>query len=150
MTVPSSLKWLIWFKRTRVKSSQVQCLKPVLGRSKIVIGGYKICTSLIEKSIVCACRAIKLITWIFIEAEFFITDIKKQTQELYALINFGELRKKISLSNKKHYEKLSEMIYSGSTQLKFRGKVRKVRTPLCKALRKLNQIEGKLLYSSTL
>ncbi|XP_054263760.1 protein cramped-like isoform X2 [Macrosteles quadrilineatus] len=71
----------------------------------------------------------------------FPPHIKKQTQELYALINFGELRKKISFSIKKHYEKLSEMIYSGSTQLKFRGKVRKVRTPLCKALRKLNQIQ---------
>lgn len=74
-----------------------------------------------------------------------ILDIKKQTQELYSLINFGELRKKISLSHKKHYEKLSEMIYSGATQLKIRGKARKVRTPLCRALRKLNHIQGKFL-----
>lgn len=71
----------------------------------------------------------------------FPPEVKKATQELYGLINFGELRKKIGFVTEKNALKLNELVYSGSTQIRIRGKTWRIKTPVCKALRKLNFIE---------
>lgn len=71
----------------------------------------------------------------------FPPNIKKVTQELYALINFGELRKKLGHITEKNSQKLNELIYSGRTQVRVRGKTWRVKTPICRALRKLNNLE---------
>lgn len=39
--------------------------------------------------------------------------------------------------------KLNELVYWGSTQVRLRGKTMRIKTPICRALRKLNQLEGK-------
>uniref|UniRef100_A0A0A9WQS3 Protein cramped-like protein n=2 Tax=Lygus hesperus TaxID=30085 RepID=A0A0A9WQS3_LYGHE len=67
--------------------------------------------------------------------------IKKTTQELYALINFGELRKKVGHVTERNAQKLNELIYSGCTQVRVRGKAWRIKTPVCRALRKLNVFE---------
>lgn len=74
----------------------------------------------------------------------FNEGVKKATQELYGLINFGELRKKSGgqLDEKKGL-KLQELIHKGSTTVRIRGKGIRVRTPICRALKKLNQIVEK-------
>lgn len=70
--------------------------------------------------------------------------MKKATQELYGLINFGELRKKIGGNlDERRALKLQELIRKGSTSVRARGKSIRVRTPICRALKKLNQIDGK-------
>lgn len=61
------------------------------------------------------------------------------------MINFGELRKKLGFVTEKTSVKLNELIYSGSTQLRVRGKTWRIKTPVCKALRKLNLIEGETI-----
>uniref|UniRef100_A0A1B6CF80 SANT domain-containing protein n=1 Tax=Clastoptera arizonana TaxID=38151 RepID=A0A1B6CF80_9HEMI len=71
----------------------------------------------------------------------FPPTIKKGTQELYGLINFGELHKRLGFITEKTSVKLNELVYSGSTSLRVRGRNWRVRTPLCKTLRKLNSIE---------
>ncbi|XP_068082936.1 protein cramped [Anabrus simplex] len=71
----------------------------------------------------------------------FNDDTKKATQELYALINYGELRKKLGCVSEKTCLKLNELIYKGSTQIRIRGKTLRIKTPICRALRKLNQLE---------
>lgn len=69
--------------------------------------------------------------------------VKKATQELYGLINFGELRKKIGGTlDERKAQKLQELIRKGSTSVRVKGKSVRVRTPICRALKKLNQIEG--------
>ncbi|CAH0775585.1 unnamed protein product [Bemisia tabaci] len=71
----------------------------------------------------------------------FPEGIKKPTQELYALINFGEIRKKIGFLSEKNSSKLIELIYTGSTKIRIKGKTWRIKTPPCRALRKLNQLE---------
>lgn len=71
----------------------------------------------------------------------FNTDVKKVVQELYLLINYGEMRKKIFLINEKTALKLGELIYRGSVPLRMKGKTFRIKTPMCKALRKLNEME---------
>lgn len=73
---------------------------------------------------------------------FFLVDIKKIAQELYALINYGELRKKIGSVSEKNCMKLNELIYTGSLAVRRRGKTIRIRTPMCRALRKLNRLRG--------
>jgi hypothetical protein len=82
-------------------------------------------------------------------AIFFVSDLQKVTQELYALINFGELRKRIgrSVLDKNIVVKLHELIYHGFTLIKVRGKTVRVKTPVCRALRKLNMMDhSKFFY----
>ncbi|KAK7073495.1 chromatin binding, partial [Halocaridina rubra] len=82
-------------------------------------------------------------TWHKISKYIAFNDgVKKATQELYGLINFGELRKKIggTLDERKG-QKLQELIRKGSTSVRVKGKSVRVRTPICRALKKLNQIE---------
>lgn len=74
---------------------------------------------------------------------FAIADIKKHAQELYALINYGEMRKKLVFVNAKACMKLKELVYHGSVSIRVKGKNIRIKTPSCKALRQLNQMEGK-------
>lgn len=73
----------------------------------------------------------------------FSDDIKKPTQELYALVNYGELRKKVGSVSEKVCMKLNELICRGSLQLRVRGKTIRVKTPMCRALRRLNELDEK-------
>lgn len=70
------------------------------------------------------------------------SDVKKTSQELYALINYGELRRKLPRTHEKVKMKLNELVYWGSTQVRFRGKAIRIKTPICRALRKLNKLAG--------
>lgn len=72
-----------------------------------------------------------------------LADIKKHAQELYALINYGEMRKKLVFVNAKACMKLKELVYHGSVSIRVKGKNIRIKTPSCKALRQLNQMEGK-------
>lgn len=74
-------------------------------------------------------------------------DVKKLAQELYALINYGEMRRKISFLNEKSLMKLRHLVYKGFVTLRVKGKNVKIKTPSCKALRQLNQLEGKYKYT---
>lgn len=73
----------------------------------------------------------------------FSEGVKKLAQELYSLINYGELRKKVGSVSEKCLLKLNELIYRGSTMLRIKGKNVRVKTPMCRALRKLNQLDEK-------
>lgn len=76
-------------------------------------------------------------------------DVKKTAQELYGLINYGELRRKLPRIHEKVHLRLNELVYWGSTQVRLRGKTMRIKTPICRALRKLNQLEGIFyLYTS--
>lgn len=72
----------------------------------------------------------------------FVADIKKHAQELYAIINYGEMRKKLVFVNAKACMKLKELVYHGSVSIRVKGKNIRIKTPSCKALRQLNQMEG--------
>ncbi|XP_022254846.1 protein cramped-like isoform X2 [Limulus polyphemus] len=69
-------------------------------------------------------------------------DVKKQTQELYGLINYAELRKKIGgCLNEKNRQRLNDLILNGVTFVKFKGKKLRIKTPVCRALKKINNVE---------
>ncbi|KOB72055.1 Protein cramped, partial [Operophtera brumata] len=70
------------------------------------------------------------------------SNLKTKTQ-LYALINYGELRKKLVSVNEKTCGRLGEMVLGGSMVVRARGRNLRVRTPMCRALRRLNQITGR-------
>lgn len=71
-------------------------------------------------------------------------DVKKQTQELYGLINYAELRKKYSACiNQKSGQLLTELVLTGSTVVKIRGKRIRIKTPVCRALKKINNVDTK-------
>ncbi|XP_072945689.1 uncharacterized protein crm [Epargyreus clarus] len=72
----------------------------------------------------------------------FDENVKKVAQELYALINYGELRRKLVSVNEKTCARLDEMVRCGSMAVRARGRTLRVRTPMCRALRRLNQITG--------
>lgn len=72
----------------------------------------------------------------------FSDDVKKLAQELYALINYGEMRKKLTFVNEKYFLKLRDLVYKGLVTIRTKGKNVKIKTPSCKALRQLNQLEG--------
>lgn len=75
-----------------------------------------------------------------------VVEIQKVVQELYGLINYGELKKRIGFCNDKNWSKLYEMIYHGSTKVRSKGKMWRVKTPPCRALRKLNCLEGIIYF----
>ncbi|KAK6626251.1 hypothetical protein RUM43_006558 [Polyplax serrata] len=81
-------------------------------------------------------------TWTKISKHLkFPSEIKKQTQELYGLINYGEFRKKMGCVTEKTSLKLNELVITGFTHLRLKGKNVHIRTPRCRALRRLNQLE---------
>ncbi|XP_035779040.1 protein cramped-like [Anopheles albimanus] len=71
----------------------------------------------------------------------FSDEIKREAQELYALINYGEMRKKVPFQNKKYLHKLKDLVCKGFTTVREKGKNIRIKTPSCRALRKLNQLE---------
>jgi hypothetical protein len=69
----------------------------------------------------------------------FAPNIKKSTRELYALVNYGELWKKVGGTlGGKLGSKLNDLVQKGSTALKIKGKTLRVRTPVCRALKELH------------
>ncbi|XP_019621241.1 PREDICTED: protein cramped-like [Branchiostoma belcheri] len=68
-------------------------------------------------------------------------DVKKAVQELYGLINYGELRKKIGRLDEKNGHKLNELIKYGVTTVRVKGKNVRIKTPVCRALKRLNNID---------
>nr|CAH7749649.1 unnamed protein product [Callosobruchus chinensis] len=83
-------------------------------------------------------------TWHKISKHLKLSDrLKKNVQELYGLINYGELRKRIGPVSEKNLLKLQELVYKGSLTLRSKGRAIRIKTPLCKALRKLNQLDEK-------
>lgn len=51
----------------------------------------------------------------------FSDGVKKVVQELYGIINYGELFKKLCVITEKAYMKLSELIYRGETCIRVKG-----------------------------
>ncbi|KAF2896063.1 hypothetical protein ILUMI_10107 [Ignelater luminosus] len=80
----------------------------------------------------------------------FSDDVKKLAQELYGLINYGELRKKIGSVSEKTCMKLNELIYRGAVAIRTKGKTVRIKTPMCRALRKLNQLDGTYCFTDLL
>ncbi|XP_074650468.1 protein cramped-like isoform X2 [Tubulanus polymorphus] len=69
-------------------------------------------------------------------------NVKKKTQELYGLINYSELRKKFKgRLDEKVGQKLNELIHKGYVVVKWKNKNLKLKTPSCRALKMLNNIE---------
>lgn len=69
-------------------------------------------------------------------------ELKKPAQELYTLINYGEMRRKLQFLTEKHFMKLKQLIYHGHIIVRSKGKNIRIKTPSCKALRRLNQLDG--------
>ncbi|VDI73493.1 Hypothetical predicted protein [Mytilus galloprovincialis] len=81
-------------------------------------------------------------TWHKISKFITLTqDVKKESQEIYGLINYGVLRKRIKGLNEKTGAKLNDLIHNGFTTVKIRGKNLRIKTPICLALKKLNNID---------
>lgn len=72
----------------------------------------------------------------------FSDDVKKHAQELYTIINYGEMKRKLVMGSEKSFLKFRDLVYKGSVTIRLKGKNIKVKTPSCRALRKLNQLEG--------
>lgn len=67
--------------------------------------------------------------------------VEKVNQELYLLINYGEIWKKHGFKfNNKTKKLLEDLIAHGYTTLRFKNKNVRLRTPPCKALKKINRI----------
>lgn len=74
---------------------------------------------------------------------FFCLDVKKVVQELYALINYGEMKKRlVSGVVARAILRLSELVWHGVVAVRTGGRTVRVRTPICRALRRLNKLEG--------
>lgn len=74
-----------------------------------------------------------------------VSEVKKPVQELYALINYGEMRRKLQFVTDKQFMKLRNLVYQGHITVRYKGKNLRIKTPSCKALRRLNQLDGKNL-----
>ncbi|KAH8342673.1 hypothetical protein KR067_010449 [Drosophila pandora] len=70
-------------------------------------------------------------------------ELKKPAQELYTLINYGEMRRKLTFLTEKHFMKMKQLVYQGQIMVRSKGKNIRIKTPSCKALRRLNQLDGK-------
>ncbi|XP_030386721.1 protein cramped [Scaptodrosophila lebanonensis] len=71
-------------------------------------------------------------------------ELKKPVQELYTLINYGEMRRKLQFLTEKHFMKLKQLVYQGQITVRCKGKNIRIKTPSCKALRRLNQLDDSL------
>ncbi|XP_052795313.1 protein cramped-like [Mya arenaria] len=73
-----------------------------------------------------------------------VEDLKKDIQELYGLISYGVMRKKLRGGvnpNDKNWQKLNDLVHHGAATIKVKGKRIRVKTPVCNALKKLNSYE---------
>uniref|UniRef100_A0A6G1SMS8 Protein cramped-like n=1 Tax=Aceria tosichella TaxID=561515 RepID=A0A6G1SMS8_9ACAR len=67
--------------------------------------------------------------------------VEKVNQELYLLINYGEIWKRNGFKfNSKTKRLLEELVYQGTTTFRYEKKNVRLRTPTCKALKKINEI----------
>ncbi|KAH8332137.1 hypothetical protein KR074_001581 [Drosophila pseudoananassae] len=71
-------------------------------------------------------------------------ELKKPAQELYTLINYGEMRRKLTFLTEKHFMKMKQLVYQGQIMVRSKGKNIRIKTPSCKALRRLNQLDDSL------
>lgn len=79
---------------------------------------------------------------------FCCVDLKNAAKELYGLVNYGEIRRKIGFCTEKIMcMKLNELVYKGTIQIRIKGKTLRIKTPLCRALRKLNRLQGMYIVS---
>ncbi|XP_061079345.1 protein cramped-like [Conger conger] len=69
--------------------------------------------------------------------------LKKSSQELYGLVCFAELRKKVGgLMDDKNAGKLNELIQYGATTVRSKGRNLRIKAPMCRALKKLCDPDG--------
>ncbi|CAL9693844.1 unnamed protein product [Knipowitschia caucasica] len=69
--------------------------------------------------------------------------LKKSSQELYGLICYAELRKKVGgMMDDKNVAKLNELIQQGATTVRSKGRNLRIKAPMCRALKKLCDPEG--------
>jgi len=62
-------------------------------------------------------------------------------------VNYGEIRKKVGFCTEKIMcMKLNELVYKGTIQIRVKGKTLRIKTPICRALRKLNRLQGMYNY----
>ncbi|XP_030750783.1 protein cramped [Sitophilus oryzae] len=71
----------------------------------------------------------------------FSDSVKKVVQELYGIINYGELHKKLGSISDKACLKLTELIYRGATVIRSKGKTIRIKSPMCRALIKISQLD---------
>merc|ERR1719471_1450469 len=68
----------------------------------------------------------------------FTSELTKNSRELIGLINYGELWKKIGGTvDEKFGQKLDDLVQNGTAALKVKGKSQRVKTPVCRALKKV-------------
>ncbi|XP_075292286.1 protein cramped-like isoform X5 [Opisthocomus hoazin] len=73
----------------------------------------------------------------------FSQGLKKSSLELYGLICYGELRKKIGgCMDDKNASKLNELIQVGATTVRYKGRNLRIKAPMCRALKKLCDPDG--------
>ncbi|XP_034782816.2 protein cramped-like isoform X1 [Acipenser ruthenus] len=73
----------------------------------------------------------------------FSRGLKKSSQELYGLICYAELRKKIGgCMDDKNAVKLNELIQIGATTVRYKGRNLRIKAPMCRALKKLCDPDG--------
>eukprot|EP00071_Canis_lupus_P006576 XP_005621786.1 protein cramped-like [Canis lupus familiaris] len=73
----------------------------------------------------------------------FSRGLKKSSQELYGLICYGELRKKVGgCMDDKNATKLNELIQVGATTVRYKGRNLRIKAPMCRALKKLCDPDG--------
>uniref|UniRef100_A0A667I0V3 Protein cramped-like n=1 Tax=Lynx canadensis TaxID=61383 RepID=A0A667I0V3_LYNCA len=73
----------------------------------------------------------------------FSRGLKKSSQELYGLICYGELRKKVGgCMDDKNATKLNELIQAGATTVRYKGRNLRIKAPMCRALKKLCDPDG--------
>ncbi|XP_074866822.1 protein cramped-like isoform X3 [Carettochelys insculpta] len=73
----------------------------------------------------------------------FSQGLKKSSLELYGLVCYGELRKKIGgCMDDKNASKLNELIQIGATTVRYKGRNLRIKAPMCRALKKLCDPDG--------
>ncbi|XP_029914066.1 protein cramped-like isoform X2 [Myripristis murdjan] len=76
-------------------------------------------------------------------ANVYSRAMKKSSQELYGLICYAELRKKVGgLMDDKNVAKLNELIQQGATTVRSKGRNLRIKAPMCRALKKLCDPDG--------
>ncbi|XP_034567854.1 protein cramped-like isoform X2 [Notolabrus celidotus] len=76
-------------------------------------------------------------------ASVYSRALKKSSQELYGLICYAELRKKVGgLMDDKNVAKLNELIQQGATTVRSKGRNLRIKAPMCRALKKLCDPDG--------
>ncbi|XP_062340569.1 protein cramped-like [Osmerus eperlanus] len=69
--------------------------------------------------------------------------LKRSSQELYGLICYSELRKKVGgLMDDKNVAKLNELIQQGATTVRSKGRNLRIKAPMCRAIKRLCDPDG--------